>query len=288
MKKIILVLLTVLTLSACSSNSLTITDGDTQIISGDKVSYTKQEFYDDLKGNDYTPVILSDLTKKIAKLENLDLSDVDKMVEEDIAELKTQYGDAYESVMAYYGGIDTVKANLNSGIIAEKLAKNYFELEYETLKNTYMPKKAKIAYFDTEDQANKMLEEIKAGKTFEMAAAENGYGSEIRENVVTDKSELAVEIKKFISDVKEATLSEVIASTITTQGQDGTTNATTKYYVVEVTNTDVDSFKDEFINTLNTTVDSTTIFNFYFNKYDIEVYDQATYDLLSSNYEGIK
>ena len=146
----------------------------------------------------------------------------------------------------------------------------------------------KYVYFDTVEAAENMLKLISEGKTYEMAAAESGYGYSISESVMTDKSSLPLEVKEFINSVDKPTLSDVIISETATTNTDGTTTTNVRYYVVEVTDLDSNNFKDQFYSTLNSLVDSKDIYNFYFAKYNVEVYDQRTYDLLSSTYEGIK
>ena len=87
------------------------------------------------------------------------------------------------------------------------------------------------------------------------------------------------------SDVIKSTTYQTSTTTDTTAQTDQTVE-TSKYYVVNLVNKDVDSFKDEFVELLKTSLlDSTKVINFYLAKHDFKVYDQKTYDLLSKTYE---
>ena len=288
MKKLLLVLLTVFALTACSTKTTTVSNANETVIKGNGVNYANQDYFESMKNNDYSAIVVANLVNKIATLEEIDLTTIEEDINKDLEEMKTSYGESYDAIINYYGGEEYFKNTMLSSLVSAELATKYFESKYDLYKESYKPVLGKVIYFDTLEAAQATIDAIKAGKTFEMAAAENGYGSEIKEQVYTDKSELSVEVKGFLNSVTEPTLSNVILTTITSTAADGTTTNTNRYYVVEVTNTNADEFKEAFMETLATLVESTEILNHYFEKYDIEVYDQRTFELLSSMYEGIR
>ena len=288
MKKIAVLFLLVMTLCACtSSNKVLVSDPDSYVIEGG-TNLTKQELFETMKYNDYSSVVLGDMIGKIAVLEGVDMSEIDNLVTKDINDMKEQYGESYDAVMEYYGGESAIIQNIRLSYIGEKLSTAYYDANIDSLVSTYKPMLGKYVYFDTVEAAENMLKLISEGKTYEMAAAESGYGYSISESVMTDNSSLPLEVKEFINSVDKPTLSDVIISETATTNTDGTTTTNVRYYVVEVTDLDSNNFKDQFYSTLNSLVDSKDIYNFYFAKYNVEVYDQRTYDLLSSTYEGIK
>ena len=288
MKKIAVLFLLVMTLCACtSSNKVLVSDPDSYVIEGG-TNLTKQELFETMKYNDYSSVVLGDMIGKIAVLEGVDMSEIDNLVTKDINDMKEQYGESYDAVMVYFGGESAIIQNIRFSYIGEKLSTAYYDANIDSLVSTYKPMLGKYVYFDTVEAAENMLKLISEGKTYEMAAAESGYGYSISESVMTDKSSLPLEVKEFINSVDKPTLSDVIISETATTNTDGTTTTNVRYYVVEVTDLDSNNFKDQFYSTLNSLVDSKDIYNFYFAKYNVEVYDQRTYDLLSSTYEGIK
>ena len=288
MKKITVLLLLVMTLCACTNSSkVLVSDPDTLVIEGG-TNLTKQELFETMKYNDYSSVVLGDIIEKIAVLEGTDISEIDNLVTKDINDMKEQYGESYDAVMEYYGGESAIIENIRLSYIGEKLSTTYYDANFDSLVSTYKPMLGKYVYFDTVEAAENMLKLIGEGKTYEMAAAESGYGYSISESAMTDKSSLPLEVKEFINSVDKPALSDVIISETATTNTDGTTTTNVRYYVVEVTDLDSNNFKDQFYSTLNSLVDSKDIYNFYFAKYNVEVYDQRTYELLSSTYEGIK
>lgn len=288
MKKITVLLLLVMTLCACTDSSkVLVSDPDTLVIEGG-TNLTKQELFETMKYNDYSSVVLGDIIEKIAVLEGTDISEIDNLVTKDINDMKEQYGESYDAVMEYYGGESAIIENIRLSYIGEKLSTTYYDANFDSLVSTYKPMLGKYVYFDTVEAAENMLKLIGEGKTYEMAAAESGYGYSISESVMTDKSSLPLEVKEFINSIDKPALSDVIISETATTNTDGTTTTNVRYYVVEVTDLDSNNFKDQFYSTLNSLVDSKDIYNFYFAKYNVEVYDQRTYELLSSTYEGIK
>lgn len=288
MKKILVACLVLISLTACGNKTSLVSDPDTTIIEGNKINFTKQDLFESFKNNDYTPVVLSSLVEKVANLEGYDEETINNDLNSQIEEMKALYGDQYDMMVGYYGNEDNLKSIMRSGIITEKLTNKYFDENYEDLKNKYTPVKAKIAYFNELETAQAVLDQINNGKSFEMAAAENGYQEQIQEKVYTDKSDLALEVKTFLNTATEPTLSNIILNTVTQTANDGTTSSSNRYYIAQVTNVDVDSFKDDFFTEIAQIEDIDEILNSYFTKYDIEVFDQRTYELLSKKYKGIK
>lgn len=288
MKKILVACLTLFTLAACGQKYTLVSEPQTPIIEGTNVSYTKQDFFDDLQNNDYTGIVLSSIMEKMALLEGLTEEEITSQVNETFEAQKVMYGDQFPMLMNYYGGEEQFRIILRSNVIASYLSDKYFEENFEDLKTKYTPVKAKVVYFNDLETAQTVLEQINEGKTIEMAAAENGYQSQVVETVYTDKSDISLQVKSFITTATEPTLSNVILDTITETAADGTVNSTERYYIAQVTNVDVETFKDEFFATILETEDIDEIINTYIVKYNVEVHDQKTYELLSQRFSGIK
>lgn len=288
MKKLLIACLVLFTLTACGTKYTLVSNPEETIIEGENISYTKQDFFDDLQNNDFTPIVLSSILEEIANLEGLTEEEIVDQTNAEMDEMRASYGNQFPMMMNYYGGEEQFSKILSSNIITTYLTNSHFEANYEDLKATYAPVKAKLAYFDTLEAAQAALEQIENGTTLEIAAANNGYAAKVVESVYTDKSELPLEVKSFITTAVEPTTSKVILTTNTQTSNDGTINASERYYIVEVTNLDVDSFKDDFFKELLNLEDLDAIINTYIVKYNVEVHDQKTYKLLSSKYPGIK
>lgn len=288
MKKILISVLSIILLAGCAGANAKITNANDVIFKSDDVTFTKEDLYETMKNNDYTSIVLTKLVDSIANIEEISVDDVKQEVEASYDEMVQQ---GYESYIAYYyGGKDAYIAQMLSSAMLEKLTENYADNNYEDLKKEYAPFKAQIAKFDDEETAKKVLDAAKVNeKTFETLVTENGSSSDATEQVYTDNSDLPVEVKEAINKMNEAGYSDVIVSTTyqtaTTDTSEETTE-TSSYYVVNLTNKDVDSFKDEFVELLKTSLlDSTKVINFYLNKHNFKVYDQKTYEILSKTYE---
>ncbi len=287
MKKLIAIIACVLLLSGCAAKTM-VSDSNTSIISGDGVNFTKQEFFERLKNNDYTQVIVNSLYEKIAVLEGLDENTINEGANSSINELKEQYGDAFSTVAAYYGGEDTLFETMKINEIIKLLSDNYFTEHKDELIEEYIPVKAKVIYFDELEAAQAMIEEINNGTSFEMAAAHQGYSATIADTVYTDKSDISYEVKNVLQTATEPMLSNVILSVVSATDSSGNTTSANRYYVVEVTDVDPENFLDDFYAALSDDYDSTKILDSYLAKYDVQVYDQRTYDLMIQTYEEFK
>ena len=83
-------------------------------------------------------------------------------------------------------------------------------------------------------------------------------------------------------------LSSVILSVVSATDSEGNTTSEDRYYVADITNVDPTTFMDEFYDYLQSDIDTADILNYYMVKYNIEVYDQRTYELMSETYEEFK
>lgn len=288
MKKIFAILLCLLFLTACSSNSAMVTEKSEAIISGDGVNYTKQDFFDDMKNNDYTSTIARAIYEDLAILEGFDMEGLEDEVEKDLNDLKEEYGDDFETAASYYGGEEVLKESIRLSNLVEKLSNQYFEDNEESLLEEYHPVLGKAIYFDDLDSANKMLDLLNDGVDFDKAAKEAGYEEDIVSEVITDKSDLPYEVKSYFNDTNEVGHSNVLASVITSTDADGNSIDTNRYYLCAILDTDVNNFKEDFYTVLSENYDSDTIIDSYLSKYDVEVYDQRTYDLVHQTFEAFE
>lgn len=289
MKKIIVLLLCICAMTACSSsNELKVSDADSVIINAGKETYTKQDLFEDLKLNDYSSIIETNLLMDIAALEGVDFNSFEQDINNEIAEVKAMYGDLYLTLMDYYGGEEGFREMLLSSFVIETLANNYYEANYETLKAEYKPVQAQLAYFSTLEEANAFIEAVQTDSTFDMAALEFGYTTSTQVTVYTDKDSLAYEVKDYLNNHTELGLSTAIETATATTDADGNVVENYRYYVINVIDNNPDNFKEAFFNTLGTYLSPQEINNYYFEQYDIEFYDQKTYEMMAGLYTGLE
>ena len=280
MKKIVTLLFTLLLLVGCSSKGYSkLSDGTEVIFTGpNNESFTKNDLYETLKISS-VDAVENDILDKIAESEELDLTDVEAEADE-LVEMYQQLG--YETyIIQYYGSIEAFKKYYMSSGILTLLTNLYVEENYEIFKADDKPVKMKMANFETEEIANKVIEEVNNGSTFEMACANNGYTNEVSEAIYLDSdSDLDYNIKEYLNSTDTTGLSTVI------EGSASNTNEDLHiYYVLDITDRDVDNFKDEYITEKVADCDSDDVKNYMFKKHDIEFYDQDIYELMKSEYE---
>ena len=290
MKKIFVTLLAVslLTLCACSKDTVKVSEPDTVLISG-KDNFTKQELFETMRGQDYSSILIGHLSEQLAVKEGVALEEMQASADEEIEFYKSVYGDYFAQLVQSYGGEENFKANIVRGIAGDKLTRLYVEKDFDSYVTEYVPVYAQMAYFENLNTANAVLEAVKNGADFAEEAANNGYSLSADPQVYTDKDEsMNLTVKQFLNSVEGSGLSEVIPAVATTT--DSTTDEskeTARYYIVNVLDTDPNNFKEEFITTVSASLDNTEVMSYYFDKYDVTFYDQTSYDLLSATYTGL-
>ena len=287
MKKLLLCISLSIMLLACSSNSsIKINNADEVIYSSDKVSYTKQNLFDDMRKNDYSAKVASSILNQTAIADGIDLT----TTEEELAEGYDYYVEmlGQETVNYYFGS----KENYIKSYKTTEIISKYFEKEilddYDTFVNEYKPYKAEIIYFDDESSADATIELYNNGEnTFAYAASESGYASEVSATIYTDKSDLPVDVKSVALNANGPLTTKVITSTVQTDAN-GVSVTKDRYYVVNIISVDSEEIKDEFITHLvSNYLDSAATVAKVLNDHNVKFYDQTTYDLMKAAYPGI-
>ena len=289
MKKIIIVLFTLLLLAGCSNNNhySYLSDGDDVLFTGPNTTYTKNDLYKSLKLSN-TSGISSDILDQIAMgLEGIDMeqinADADSLIE-------TYQSMGYESyIIASYGSVEAYRKSYVSSLLLNELSKQYVKLDFDHLVEEKKPVKMQVASFASLEDAEKCIEDVKGGSTFDMAAVNNNADSAPVSSVYTDDdTTLAFEVKDYLNSNENTGLSSVIVNTTTTQGTDGTAVENNTYYVLNVESRDVEEFKDDVITLLASEVSTDDVKDYFLSSHKIEFFDQDLYKNMSSLYEVLK
>ncbi len=286
MRKLLVVLLALLVLTGCSSNVTQVSDPDEEIISG-AATYTKQELFEAMKVSDYSSIILADIAERIARFEGMDLDELEEELEETLVAMEESYGDYYTTIMSYYGGEDYYRLSYTYSYALDYLTELYVEYNYEDFVAEYEPVLVLLQSFDDETEAQTMIDNINSGMTFAEASEEAGFTSTPEETVYTTASDIDEQLMEWFAECEVGLVDTPVVITSESTDDDGETTTSYRYYVIEVISVDADEFFDEFYSSISSDIDTVDIFNYYFAKYTIEVYDQDVYDLLSETYEGI-
>lgn len=287
MKKILLGISLLLILVGCSnSQTISIKDADEVIYSADKLTYTKKDLFGDMRKNDYSSKVISSILNQTAQLDGIDLSST----EEELSEGYDYYVEmlGQDQVTYYFGTKENyINSYRTSEIISEYFKKEILD-DYDTFVEEYKPYKAEIIYFDDEASADATIEAYNAKEnTFAYAASENGYASEIKAQIYTDKSDLPVDVKAFVLSAEGPLCSKVITSVVQTDSN-GASLSKERFYVVNIISVDTEEIKDEFIEYLTSTyLDTAATVAKVLNDHNVKFYDQTTYDLIKENYPGI-
>ncbi len=288
MKKVLALLCALVLLAGCSSDAKTlVSDPDTVIISGDGITYTKQDLFDDLKKNDISGVLRADLTERIASFEGVDMTEIETDVSSYFEELRTQYADSYETMMDYYGGEESFRDTIRSSYTLDALVRKYCDYNIDELLTDYSPVLARMQSFSTQEEAQAFIDNVNGGMTFDEACEAAGVETIPTETVYLSTSDIDSALIDYLS-TSEVGISEypVVVLNDNTD-DDGEVTTTETYYAIETVSRDVEEFKDQFYSTVGSKIDTTDVFNYFFNKYNVEVFDQDVYETLSSEYEGI-
>lgn len=288
MKKIILITLLAFLLTGCGTSNAKVSNPDDVIWKSNKVIFTKQDLNDHLKAQNYSYMILRPLITKIAELESIDTEAAKADAEEQWQNVvDSGLKDYYEQS---YGSKDYF---IESAVINEaysKLVEKYVNDNYDTFKEEQHPYKAQIAYFDSLDTVNKIIADVNNGThTFEYSVQENGYTQDATEQVYCDAGDLPVEVKDAVLNSETIGLLDVVQTSTYATDNDGNTALTPRYYLINVTSRDVESFKDEFIEYIqNKVADPAAALSSYMKKYNLKFYDQRSFELIKETYGEFK
>ena len=290
MKKVLSIILVLLTLCACAKkdNQTKISNGSDVIFTGpNNVSYTRQDMYDAMKTID-ADLIVDDILKHIAmKNDSINIDDLNTQVDE-LIEMYQSMG--YESyIIAQYGSLDAFREYYLSQLLINELSKVYVLENYDKMLSEDAPVKMQMAIFSELADAEKCIEDVNNGSTFDMAAVNNNSTNTPQSTVYSDSDEtLVYDVKEYLNSTDTIGLSSIITYTTSAVGADGTTAETSTYYVLNIESRNADDFKDEYVELMSAKQDLSTVENYFLDKHDISFYDQDIYKLMSSEYEVLK
>ena len=290
MKKILIVTLLAFLLVGCSnSKSTNVSNANEVIWKSNKASYTAGDLYKGLKSQDYTSILVNKIVNKIGELEGLDMDSFNTDADANVQEVLDQGGEDY--IIYYYSSVDNYRDALINSYIMDELLRVKANEVYDESKTEYLPYQAEIAYFDTLEAAQAVVDSVNGGlHTFPYSSIENGYTKEIAPTVFSDVSEeIPLEVKDYVLNNGKIGLSDPIETKTVTTDANGETVETYKYYVINLISTNADEFKEDFINYLvANTISSKDVVTEYMNKHNVKFYDQETYELFKKNYGEFK
>lgn len=287
MKKVLTIIgILALLLVGCSDATATISDGKEALFTIGKYSFTKKDLYDEMMNADQAAIIIETATNAILAKEVETTQEIKDKAQEQFDDYKKDLGEDFmESIKSL--GCNTEEEFLELCINNQKhtqLYKDYIQAHYDDLYAQYAPFTAKIMFFDGNqavqealENAQKALEELNAGKTFE-DVSKNYKCDETKAKetiyLATDSS-LDYNLLTWVNDQTTPTTSQVI-----------TNKAGNGYYIVRITNkSNREQIKDQFVEKLISLTEFTNkVDQEYFKKYGFTVYDIDVYNIIKNNY----
>lgn len=279
MKKIlILALIGVLFMVGCSTEDpyASISENEAAVITVDGSSYTRGQFYDALVSTNATALVTNKLVDMM--YENIigDESVILDQVNEVLEQLKA--GDeSYFKLYLSYMGYTSEETYVNDMILFSKqdaLVGKYIDDNYDQFITDYQPKMVRMLQTSDKDKAEEALALIKDGASF--LDTTTTYGNDNyngQTQLIHNKSEnVSNNILLAIQSYDEAAILDAVV--VNTEG--------TLFTVIEITDVDSTSLKDEFVSSLKQ-IDEVidTAITSYVRAGNFTVFDKNVFDALN-------
>lgn len=265
-----------LTMSACSDATTSVSNGSEALVTVGDTTITKEEIYKGLLANGSVNSIINKITEYICDKEVPITDEITKEAEETLNAFK-QLFDTDEKWMDFLSSMgytnetdyfnDRIILSARSGAIVDK----YVEEAYDTIKETYAPRKVEVFQTASEDDAKAALADIQNGATFaEVIEKYNGVTTTFsgEPEVLTSQSSLPTNVWNNILTITE---NNTLLPTVQFKVD------LTAYYVVRVVETEVSATEAKAaLASLEAVKEDAFIY--YLDKYDFTLYDIDVYN----------
>ena len=290
MKKVnllIVVLIICTLLTGCGNKTADVSDNSVLIQFGD-TKITKSDLYEEMMESDAGATVINLVQKYILDAEIETTDEITAEADERMAQIKEEMDGDLTDVLSAYGleTEDELYQQIVYAVKSDELIDKYISEKIDDLFNEYGPFKAKMIYveIDTDEdadgtqakaKADAALAELKAGATFESVAEKYSDNTDLAtETLYNTNSTIDYTVLQYAQTATSPTLSDVL-----------TANDNEGYYICQVTVTNHEQLKEDFISSLKSDTDFTaTIDTYYFHQHNFSVYDVLTESYLEENY----
>lgn len=279
MKKILVCSICALILAGCTDARVKVSNENQVIATVGNKQITNKQFSEALSTYKYDATL--DVIKQSLYDEYVPVNDeVNKLVDEKISEAKAKTEKANVSWEDSLKNFNTTEEEYRTKVIlpavrSELLAKKYVNENFEKYVTKFGLIKFNILEAKNDESAEKAIEAIKNGKTFEEAASEFGITTHY-----TGKTQITFADSSLIP----ATLYKEIASS---QTNDPVKVNTEGIYVYQLVSKDPTQFKDEAMREmLNSPLVITDSLTHYISDKKIEIFDIDVYKGFEKNYKS--
>ncbi len=285
MKKFVCVLLALLSctmLFGCAADGKAdVSNRDEAVISINGKNFTKGNFYDGMIANNADQIIIDKLVDMIYKKEiSSDLTDIEKKAQEYVDEFKETAGDSLAFYLYIYGltSLDDYYEEAMYSLKVEAIAEKYIKGKEEELINEQKPVKALVIECADAEKAAAALTALNNGMDLDQLVAQ----------YATSTSTSEVVIIKDTNALDEAVINTILSSTAAGILPDVLKNSdSTKFYVVKITDTNVQNYYDEFVSVLldNSVVTSDEVMGYYAKAGGFAIYDEEIFNNFKTNHK---
>ena len=293
MKKLVKIALlsfiTVALLAGCKDATATVSNPKEMLVKIGNVTVTKGDVYAEMMKDDASNTVVNLALKQIANAEVETTDDIKKEAQSTYDDYKAQIestGVDFETGLKQYGyaSAEEFMDYCISTVKADRLLDKYIDENWDKLGEENKPVKAKMIWVDgsngmedAQKEANEAIALLKSGVSFEEVSEKyNDRSAYAEEKLYTlaNNSTLDYNVLQFMLNTATPTLSEAIQA-----------NTGSAYYVVQVTNTNINQMKDEFITAYkNMTNTRDTVFHNYFKAHKFTIYDIDVFNTVKANY----
>lgn len=277
MKKLFIIsIICLLLLGGCSAknkNAEISAGNDVLVTIGDK-KITKSSIYNVMLNNNGMNAILQEVQKEILDKEIETTPEMEEEAKKSLENLSSLYGDNFKDMVKYYGYADEddfYENGLLFNVRVEHLIAKYVSMNFETLKETYKPKKVNVLIFAGIEDASNAHAAIEKGTSFKEAAETFNATSTYLDHVVTSGNTFFnSNVLAYINGVEEPAYSGTILS-----------SSDSTCFLVEVISTDPAEFEEEAVDAIVNDISSISndALIHYLKEYNFTIYDKGMYDL---------
>lgn len=283
MKKLAILLLCSGLLVACSSSSYSVkvTDGSSELISGEGIKITKQDYFEELLDTYGSSKVLNDVLTAIADKEVTDEKEINKLLKER-EDMYAKYAngdlDSYAKSIGYESKDEYIKEALLPDVKQELLRNKYIKENLDNLLSQYQVVRFKKIIVSKESTALTIISNVKEEKDFDAQMKKYADNAEDA-GIVTKNSSLDENLIKKLETLSKVEKDGVYSDPITLS--DNT------FAVLYIYDTKKEN-KNEYIDALTSDQElQTEVEGIYLKKYNFKVNDSKIKDAikqLSSQY----
>ncbi len=278
MKKILLLLASLLFLTGCENASASITNKDEAVVTMGDQTLSRQDVYQFMVSNNGGYAAITNAQELILQAEAPVTDEMVANAQLNLESYQQMLGEGLESYLISMG-IPSVEAFSEQLILDEQttvLNSKYVEENYDSIASRFAPKQYQIMQFDNVEIADVALTAVNNGEDFTDVATSNNSAVNSAPQLATSQSQLDTNVLYELESLELGSTSSVITNT-----------DNTLFYIVKLLENDPTVLKEALIEEINytgATVQEALVH--YFGEYQFTVYDIDVFNQIETNYSS--